>query len=176
MKKVYVCLLFITFTCTEQIKKLTSKGYPTFKKKELNIHGTITNLRGNVYPISYALIGSKQRCVRVYKGPCKTESIIPCLRYNPQEYEMHLDLTKVKEISMPYPYATWFYTPRGRHRGKKKYLLLHVAWFDETKAPTPFLVEKKRRISGIIKKESGSSDCTISLSRIKTINFEKIKI
>lgn len=155
-------------------KDFQNRDYVT-KKKELNIHGSLTTLRGKTYPISYALIGGKQRCVRVYTGPCTPHSIIPKLNYDPRTYKELLDLTQVKEITIPYPYATWFYASRGKHRGKRKYLLFQVTWHDKERSTSTYLVEKRRRISGIIEKEGFATDCSLPLSCIKTIHFKEMK-
>jgi len=168
-------MLLVSFTLhAVQEKDFSTVSY-SIKKKELNVRGALTTLRGSTYPISYALIGGKQRCVRVYTGPCTPHSIIPKLTYDPRTYKEHLDLTKVKEITIPYPYATWFYASRGKHRGKRKYLLFQVTWHDKEKPISTYLVEKKRRISGIIEKEGRATDCALPLSCIKTIQFEQMK-
>lgn len=129
-------------------------------------HGAITTLHGHEYSTTDMLIGGKHRCIQVYRAPTDVNKIITTLSYDPKKYVSHLKLAEIKEIIIPYPYAQWVY----KHKGKKKYLLIEVIWQHEQRPKSTFLIEPKRRLSGVvIQKEK--TQRKIPFSGLKKIHF-----
>ncbi|MEX0848901.1 MAG: hypothetical protein WD055_01630 [Candidatus Dependentiae bacterium] len=136
--------------------------------------GTLCTLRNREYPISHISIANKQQCVPVYRAPCNTNTIVTNLSYNPKDYIIHLNLAHIKEIEIPYPYATWVFKASW-HRGKDKYLLIKVTWHDEKKAPQHFLIEPQRRLTARVKKKIRVADRKLPFRGFKKITIDAIK-
>ncbi len=129
-------------------------------------YGAITTLHGHEYTIRNMLIGGKQECIQVYRAPADINKIITTLSYDPKEYISYLRLADMKEIIIPYPYAQWVY----KHKGKKKYLLIEIIWQHEHRPKSTFLIEPKRRLSGIVI-QKGKTQRKIPFSGLKKMSI-----
>ena len=161
MHKIY--FIFIVLSYTFLLSAATD--VPTH-----HYSGSITTLHGHKYTITDMLIGGRQKCIQVYRAPSNINKIITTLSYDPKEYVSHLKLAEIKEIIIPYPYAQWVY----KHKGKKKYLLVVVIWQHKSRSKSTFLIEPKRRLSGIVT-QKGKTQRNIPFSGLKKISIASIQ-
>lgn len=138
--------------------------------QQTEYQGTLTTLNNRTINVSNISIAGRKNCVPVYAAPCNTDALLTCLSYNPKDKKVRLSLSMVKEIEIPYPYATWYYKPPNC-RGKDNYLLIKIMWQDEKRPATHYLIEPKRRIGGRFKRNN-----TTTLSSIPFSGFKKCTI
>lgn len=140
------------------------------KPLQSDYQGTLTTLNNHEFPASHISIAGKKKCVPVYSAPCNADAVITCLSFNPKDKMLYLNLADVKEIEVPYPYATWEYKS-PKCRGKDMYLLIKIIWNDAKRAATHYLIEPKRRMSAHIQKKAGTA-----LSNIPFSGFRKLTV
>lgn len=150
---------------------LISLVIPIGSVPQVTYNGNLITIQHHQYPITNILIDGKQTCIKVFKAPDDVHKIIPSLTYNPKEFPRYINLRDIKDIIIPYPYATWIYKNKTcGNKGKDRYLLIDVMWRNKKMKPTTFLVEPKKKLSGVFQKSSGTSDMPFSGIRGITIN------
>lgn len=150
-----LCLIFSScFFYSASIQCAPQKDY----------QGVLTTLRNHNYPIFLITIAGKKTCIPVFTAPDKTDTLLTRLNYNPKEQKKYIKLADIKEIEIPYPYATWHYKDSC---GKQKYLLIKITWNIKNKKSMHFLIEPKRRLGGILEKKSGKAKTHIPFSGFK---------
>lgn len=165
--------LLIRFACFMtciSTSPILSKA-PTNGLQQTKYHGTLTTLNNGTVDIIDISIAGKKNCIPVYAAPCNTDTLLTCLTYNPKDKKKRLSLSAVKEIEIPYPYATWYYR-RPTCRGKENYLLIKIIWQDKQRSATHYLIEPKRRLNGLFHKKESSGLSSIPFSGFKkcTVN------
>jgi len=153
---------------------LASLITPIAATPQFMYNGTIVTMQHHQYPITNILIDGQQTCITVFKAPDDIHKIIPSLTYNPKEFPLYINLKDIKEIIIPYPYATWIYKNKTcGNKGKDRYLLIDVVWRNKKMKPTAFLVTPKKKLSGRLQKNSTVDD--IPFSGIRNISINKIE-
>lgn len=150
---------------------LTLSKTPPIDLQQAQYQGTLTTLNNRTVNVLNLSVASKRNCIPVYKAPCDTDTLLTCLSYNPKNYKTRLSLSAVKEIEIPYPYATWVYR-WPKCKGKDNYLLIKVVWKDEKRHATHYLIEPKRRLNGLFQKKESTAVSSIPFSGFKkcTVN------
>lgn len=159
-----LCILLSYIESTTSVKHL----------KIIDYQGTLTTLNNRDFHAKNILIGGRKRCIKVFRAPKNPNTIITRLVYDPKKYVSYINLCDVKQIEVPYPYATWTYNAHNC-RGKDKYLLIKVNLHDEQCTGTYYLIEPKRRIRANLQKDgsnfltdfpfSGFKKCTVEPTR-----------
>ena len=143
----------------------------TKNAQQIDYQGVLTTLNQHDFPVSQVSIAGRKECIPVYTAPCNTNAIITCLAFNPEDTIAYLNLADIKEIEVPYPYATWIYKS-PKCRGKKKYLLINVIWNDLQRTATHYLIEPKRRINSFIQRSTTKTISTIPFSGFKKCTIQ----
>lgn len=132
--------------------------------------GTLTTLNNHVLQVTDISIAGKKKCIPVYRAPRNADAIITELAYNPKDCVTYLNLANIKEIEIPYPYATWNFRAHNC-RGKNKFLLIHVIPHNPKEKSMYYLIEPKRRIYAHVQKNGSSFLNNFPFSGFKKCTF-----
>jgi hypothetical protein len=73
---------------------------------------TITTLHNKPCIFSALCCARQEDALTVYAAPANTKKIVSLLDYNPRTTARTIPLADIAQITIPYPYAVWYYNRR----------------------------------------------------------------